>query len=255
MIDSHTHIYMSEFDNDRDEVIARAIKAGVSHMILPNVDVESIEPLHATVSRYPRQCLAAMGLHPTSVTADFRSQLQEIRALFDTHTYCAVGEIGIDLYWDKTFRNEQCEAFATQIEWAQQLSLPIIIHCREALADTVATLAQFPHNSVKGVFHSFTGTPQEVEMIRQQVGDFYFGINGIVTFKNARLESLIEAIGIHRIILETDAPYLAPTPHRGKRNEPSYVPYMATRIADILHMSLDEVNHITTANTRTLFNI
>ncbi len=255
MIDSHTHIYMTEFDADRDEIIARAVKAGVSQMILPNVDLESIDALHTTLHQYPGHCYAAMGLHPTSVTADFRSQLQAIRPLFDKHTYCAVGEIGIDLYWDKSFRNEQCEAFATQIGWAQQLSLPIIIHCREALADTIDTLSQFPYDTVRGVFHSFTGSPQDVAYIRRRVGDVYFGINGIVTFKNAHLESLIEAIGINRILLETDAPYLAPTPHRGKRNEPAYIPYMAARIADILHMSIDEVNHITTNNTHTLFKI
>lgn len=255
MIDSHTHIYMSEFDADRNDIINRALHNGVHNMILPNVDEESIDALHNTIATYPHICHAAMGLHPTSVTPQFQQQLENIRPLFDTHTYCAVGEIGIDLYWDKTYRNEQCLAFAEQVRWAQQLNLPIIIHCREALDTTIEVLQQFPYDSVRGVFHSFTGTPQQVHTIRRLVGDFYFGINGIVTFKNAHLEELIEAIGIDRILLETDAPYLAPTPHRGKRNEPAYTPFMAARIAQILNITTQQVDKITTANTRTLFNI
>ena len=255
MIDSHTHIYMEEFDTDRNEVMHRAVAAGVGAMILPNVDLDSIDALHNTVAQYPNLCHAAMGLHPTSVTPQYSEQLAAIRPLFDTHNYCAVGEIGIDLYWDKTYRTEQCIAFAEQIRWAQELSLPIIIHCREALDTTIEVLKQFPYNSVRGVFHSFTGTPEQVATIRREVGDFYFGINGIVTFKNARLDDLVTAIGIDRILLETDAPYLAPTPHRGKRNEPAYTPYMAARIAQILGISIEEVDQATTSNTHTLFNL
>ena len=255
MIDSHTHIYMSEFDADREEVVKRAIANGVSHMILPNVDEESIEPLHAMCAQYPLQCIPAMGLHPTSVTDQFEAQLQAIYPLFEKNQYCAVGEIGIDLYWDKQFHKQQCEAFATQIGWAQQFDLPIIIHCREALDSTIETLQRFPYDSVRAVFHSFTGTPDEVARIRARVGDVYFGINGIVTFKNAHLENLIEAIGLDRILLETDAPYLAPTPHRGKRNEPAYIPYMAAKIAQILNTSVQCVDSATTLNTRNLFGL
>lgn len=255
MIDSHTHIYMEEFDADRNDVINRAVSAGVTHMILPNVDAESIEPLHNTIAQYPHRCYAAMGLHPTSVSLNYSTLLDTIYPLFATHNYCAVGEIGIDLYWDKTYCKEQCEAFATQIEWSRELGLPIIIHSREAFDTTLSVLQRFPKDSVRGVFHSFTGTAQEVATIRQKVGDFYFGINGIVTFKNAHLEELVEAIGIERLLLETDAPYLAPTPHRGKRNEPSYIPYMAARIAQILGISIEDVDSATTRNTRTLFDI
>lgn len=255
MIDSHSHIYMSEFDTDRNEVIRRSIAAGVNTIILPNVDVESITPLHNTLAGYPAHCRAAMGLHPTSVDENYRDTLHQIKQQFDLHNYCAVGEIGIDLYWDKTFRNEQCEAFATQIGWAQQLELPIIIHSRDALDTTIEVLQQFPHNTVKGVFHSFTGTPLEVEHIRRTVGDFYFGINGIVTFKNAHLEDLIQAIGLERILIETDAPYLAPVPHRGKRNEPSYIPHIAARIAAIMGCTIEQVDEITTRNTRSLFKL
>ena len=255
MIDSHTHIYMSEFDCDRNDVIQRAINDGVTAMILPNVDIETIEPLHDTLQSYPLQCHAAMGLHPTSVDEQYRQHLDSIRPLFDKHKYIAVGEIGIDLYWDKTYKQEQCDAFATQIAWAKQLELPIIIHCREALDTTIEVLQQFPYNSIRGVFHSFTGTPDDVARIRRDVGDVYFGINGIVTFKNAHLESLITAIGRERILLETDAPYLAPTPHRGKRNEPSFTTYMAARIAQILETDIQEIDRVTTLNTQRLFNI
>ncbi len=255
MIDAHTHIYMSEFDADRDEVVHRAVMAGVDRMILPNVDAESIDALHRTVEQYPSRCFAAMGLHPTSVETDYLSHLAAIRPLFDTHRYCAVGEIGIDLYWDRTYRCEQLDAFARQIAWAQELSLPIIIHCREAFDETLEVLQRFPFNSVRGVFHSFTGTPDDVARVRREVGDFYFGINGIVTFKNGRLESLVEAIGLERILLETDAPYLAPVPHRGRRNEPSYIPHMAARIADILGVSIEEVDRVTTANAEELFRV
>ena len=255
MIDTHTHIYMPEFDDDREAVVQRAAAAGVNVMLLPNVDEESIEPLHRCIAQYPVNCYAAMGLHPTSVTENYLSQLAGIRPLFDTHGYCAVGEIGIDLYWDKTFRNEQCEAFAVQIAWAKELSLPIIIHCREAFEETLQTLSRFERNTVCGVFHSFTGTPEQVERIRREAGDFYFGINGIVTFKNARLDGLVRAIGIERILLETDAPYLAPVPYRGRRNEPAYIPYMASRIADILGLSLEQVEAATTANACNLFGL
>lgn len=255
MIDTHTHIYMSEFDDDRDAVIQRAISANVNTMILPNVDIESIGPLHRCITQYASRCYAAMGLHPTSVTENYPAQLAAIRPLFDNYRYCAIGEIGMDLYWDKTFLREQSEAFATQITWSQQLSLPIIIHCREAFEETLQILSHFGHNSVRGVFHSFTGTPQQVERIRHEAGDFYFGINGIVTFKNAHLDDLVSAIGIERILLETDAPYLAPVPYRGHRNEPSYIPRMATRIADILGISFADVATTTADNARDLFNL
>lgn len=246
---------MPEFDNDRNDVIKRASEAGVTSMILPNVDTLTIDTLHDTIRRYPAQCHAAMGLHPTSVDEQYNEQLIFIRTLFDTHRYIAVGEIGIDLYWDKTFKQQQCDAFAIQIGWARQLGLPIIIHCREALDVTIEVLRQFPYNSIRGVFHSFTGTPDDVERIRRDVGDMYFGINGIVTFKNAHLESLITAIGQDRILLETDAPYLAPTPHRGRRNEPSYIPYMAARIASILDTDVTTIDRATTLNTKALFKI
>lgn len=255
MTDTHTHIFLPEFDADRDEVVRRAAAAGIGTMILPNIDTTTIEALHRTVEAYPGLCHAAMGLHPSSVTDGYRPQLDAIRQLFGTHRYCAVGEIGIDLYWEQQYRQEQMDAFARQVAWAQELHLPVIIHCREALDEVLEVLQGFPHNSVRGVFHSFTGTPGEVEKIRATAGDFYFGINGIVTFKKVTLGDTLQAIGRDRILLETDAPYLAPVPHRGKRNEPAFTAFTAARVAQLMGTTTDDVAATTDANARTLFGL
>ena len=241
MIDTHTHIYLPEFDDDRDAVVTRAVEVGIHTLILPNIDLTTVEALHDTVDRYRGKCRAAMGLHPTSVEDDYQEQLSQIKTLLKTHPYCAIGEIGIDLY--------------RQTEWAVEMSMPIIIHCREALNEVLEVLETFPHNSVKGVFHSFTGSVAEVEEIRRRAGDFYFGINGIVTFKNARMEETLHAIRRERMILETDAPYLAPVPRRGKRNEPAYTAYTAARVADIMGESIEAIDAVTTENARRLFGV
>lgn len=255
MIDTHTHIYLPEFDDDRDAVVARAVSAGIHTMILPNIDLTTVDALHNTVARYDGRCHAAMGLHPTSVEDDFQKQLSQIKGLLEQHHYCAIGEIGIDLYWDKSRIKEQKEAFAQQTGWAVEHSMPIIIHCREALNEVLEVLETFRHNSVTGVFHSFTGNATEVEEIRRRVGDFYFGINGIVTFKNAHMEETLHAIGRERIILETDAPYLAPVPRRGKRNEPAYTAFTAARVADIMGESIEAIDAVTTRNACNLFGL
>ncbi len=252
MIDTHTHIYLEEFDNDRDETVRRAQEAGVSHVILPNVDLTTVEAMHSTCKRYPGFGRMAMGLHPTSVEADYREQLDRTYTLLQSGDYCAIGEIGLDLYWDKTYIKEQKEVFATQIGWAVERDLPVIIHCRDAFAEILDLLKSGAIPAFRGVFHSFTGTADEVRQLRQ-TGDYYFGINGIVTFKNARLEEMVKEVGLDRILLETDAPYLAPVPHRGKRNEPSYLPRMAERIATILGISPTDVESATTDNAIHLF--
>ena len=252
MIDTHTHIYLEEFDDDRDEVVRRAREAGVERVILPNVDLTTVPSMQDTHDRYPGYCRMAMGLHPTSVDADYREPLVQTHRLLLAGDYCAVGEIGLDLYWDKTFAREQEEAFAVQTGWAVELDLPVIIHCREAFAAMVALLQSGRVPSFRGVFHSFTGSADEVRTLRAS-GDYYFGINGIVTFKNAHLEEMVREVGIDRLLLETDAPYLAPVPYRGKRNEPSYLPRMAQRIADILGVTVAEVEAATTANAFRLF--
>ncbi len=252
MIDTHTHIYLEEFDNDRDEVVSRAKAGGVEHIILPNVDLDTVQAMHDTHRRYPDYCRMAMGLHPTSVDADYRRQLDRIHDHLAEGNYCAVGEIGLDLYWDKTFAQEQEEAFITQVGWAVELDLPVIIHCREAFTEMLALLQSGRVPAFRGVFHSFTGSADEVRQLRA-TGDYYFGINGIVTFKNAHLEEVVREIGIDRLLLETDAPYLAPVPHRGKRNEPVYLSRMAERIAEILGITSHGVDTSTTANAIRLF--
>ncbi len=252
MIDTHTHIYLEEFDNDQADAVRRAQEAGVKHIILPNVDLDTVQAMHNTFNRYPGYCRMAMGLHPTSVEADYRQQLEQIHTLLMEGNYCAVGEIGLDLYWDKSFAREQEEAFIVQVGWAVEANLPVIIHCRDAFAEIITLLQSGRVPQFRGVFHSFTGTADEVRQLRT-VGDYYFGINGIVTFKNAHLEEMVQEVGIDRLLLETDAPYLAPVPHRGKRNEPAYLPRMAERIATILNLTPTEVDAATTANAIRLF--
>lgn len=250
LIDTHTHLYLPDFEEGGEAVVNRAIEAGVGKMVFPNVDLTTIEPMRELASKYP-QVKMAMGLHPTEVTSNWLSDLQVIEKEINKHRkdYVAIGEIGIDLYWDKTFRAEQIEVFDRQCALAEKLGLPIIIHCREGLDEVLSVVS---NHKLQGVFHSFGGTAEDVRRIRR-TGDWYFGINGVVTFKNSGLKDVLPEIGIDRILLETDSPYLTPVPHRGKRNESSYLPY----IADFIAKTLDEpdVALITTANAERLFGI
>ena len=254
MIDTHTHIYLEEFDADRAEVMQRALDSGVRHMLLPNVDLSTIEPMHRLHDAFSHCTSMAMGFHPTEVTSDYRAALASVERQFANRPYVAVGEIGIDLYWDKTFVKEQLEAFDTQCHWAVEMNLPIIIHCREALEQVLQVFDHFSGPLPRGVFHSFTGTPDDVAAIRRR-GDFYFGINGIVTFKKSAIPSILPVIGINRLLLETDSPYLAPVPNRGKRNESANIPHIAACIASHLGMSAGEVSVATDANAHNLFGI
>ena len=254
MIDTHTHIYLQEFDEDRRAVIDRAEKSGITRMILPNVDVETVGALRQTLNDYSSLCKGAMGLHPTSINQDYKRDLSCIEAELDRGEYCAVGEIGMDLYWDKTFLREQIDAFTLQVRWSCNKKIPVIIHCREAFDEIVSVLKPLSPLSLTGVFHSFGGTPEQVKIVRE-LGDFYFGINGVATFKNAHLEATVQEIGIDRLVLETDAPYLAPVPFRGKRNEPSYIVKTAEKMAAILELSLQEVEVQTTRNAERLFKL
>ena len=254
MIDTHTHIYLQEFDEDRRAVIDRAEKSGITRMILPNVDVETVGALRQTLNDYSSLCKGAMGLHPTSINQDYKRDLSCIEAELDRGEYCAVGEIGMDLYWDKTYLHQQLDAFGVQVRWACERKIPFIIHCREAFDEIVSVLKPLSPLSLTGVFHSFGGTPEQVKIVRE-LGDFYFGINGVATFKNAHLEATVQEIGIDRLVLETDAPYLAPVPFRGKRNEPSYIVKTAEKMAAILELSLQEVEMQTTRNAERLFKL
>ena len=255
LIDTHTHLYLEEFPDGGSEAVKRAIEAGVGHMIFPNVSVSTIEPMQALHRSFPEVTSMAMGLHPTEVEADFASQLDLVEShLADAAGYVAVGEIGMDLYWEQKFRSEQMEALNRQLDWAEKLSLPVIIHCREALAPTLEVLES--HRGVRGVFHSFGGSESDVEEIRRRIGDhFYFGINGILTFKNSSLKSVLPAITPDRILLETDSPYLAPVPHRGKRNESAYMIHTAAVAADALGLTKEALAAVTTANASELFKL
>jgi TatD DNase family protein len=253
MIDTHTHIYMPEFDADRTDVVARAMAAGVSHLVLPNVDLTTIEPMQALHAQYPDYTSMAMGFHPTEVNDDWRKSLDAVyHSLGDGNHYVAIGEVGIDLYWDKTFRREQREVFSMQLKWANELDLPVIIHCRDGLDDVLAVFKSFRSSLPRCVFHSFTGTINDIRRIRL-FGDFYFGINGIVTFKKSEIPSLLPHIGLNRILLETDSPYLAPIPNRGKRNESANIPYICACIARNLGLTDAEVSAATDRNAHDFF--
>lgn len=253
LFDTHTHLYLDEFDADRLEVVNRAIDAGVGKMLFPNVDCSTIVPMKQLHNQFPSNTFMAIGLHPTEVGEDYSHDLQMMEKELASGSYVAVGEIGIDLYWDKNFEQEQMDVFFKQVGWAVSRNLPIIIHCRNGL-DRVLEVLDAYRGKVGGVFHSFGGTPTDIERIRER-GDFYFGINGIVTFKNSTLRSTLPAIGIDRIVLETDAPYLAPVPYRGKRNEPSYIFNTAGVVAESLGVDIETVGAITTINAKKLFNI
>ena len=253
IIDTHTHLYLPEFESPA-AAVRRAVAAGVGHMIFPNVDLTTIEPMLALHDEFPESTSVAMGLHPTEVNDNWIADLAAVESQLDSgRKFVAVGEIGIDLYWDKTYRAEQREVFARQVKWAADRDLPVIIHCREGLDDILDVLSS-AEKVPQGVFHSFGGTAEDLERIRK-VGDFYFGINGIVTFKNSKLREVLPLIGAERLLLETDAPYLAPVPHRGKRNESAFIIHTAAYIADILGMTTAELSNITTSNARNLFRI
>lgn len=252
MIDTHSHIYLEEFDNDREAVVEHARKAGLRHLVLPNVDMHTYDAMVDTHEAYSGYTSMAMGLHPTSVEADWIEQLDATESHFDDHKFVAVGEVGIDLYWDSTYRKEQMKAFSEQLRWAASRDLPVIIHCRDGLDEICDVFDGFGCTLPECVFHSFGGSLSDLHRIRRY-GDFYFGINGVVTFKNAHVDDLLKPIGLNRILLETDCPYLTPVPYRGKRNESAYIPLIAEKIADTLGVSVEEVSEVTDRNAADFF--
>ncbi|MGL6260551.1 TatD family hydrolase [Vibrio sp. WXL103] len=253
MIDTHAHIYASEFDQDRDEVVQRALSQGIHHILLPNIDLDSIEPMLTTEARYPEVCRSMMGLHPCYVDGDVEATLETIKAWFDRHSFIAVGEIGIDLYWDKTYRQEQEWAFATQLDWAKERNLPVVIHTRDSIEETLNLLETAQDGRLRGVFHCFGGSVEQAQAINQL--GFHLGLGGVSTFKNGGMDKVIPHLDMDKVILETDCPYLAPVPHRGKRNEPAYTSLVAERIADLRGLSLSEVDEMTTFNAKQLFQL
>jgi TatD DNase family protein len=252
-IDTHSHIYLDDFDEDIDEVITRALNCGIDTIVLPNIDVLSIERLHRLANRFPNHCIPLMGLHPTHVKENFEIELNKIFNQFDTYKYKAVGEIGIDLYWDKTFFNEQVVAFETQMDFAIKHDIPVVIHARESFNEIFKCVSKPQFSGLKGVFHAFTGSLEQAKWIIDR--GFLLGIGGVVTFKNTKLVEVVNAIDLGNLVLETDSPFLTPSPHRGKRNESSYIRIIAEKIAEIKKTSLEEVARITTENALKLFKI
>lgn len=251
MIDTHAHIYASEFDNDRDQVVERALAQGVEKILLPNIDLDSIEPMLQTEAAYPEICRSMMGLHPCYVDGNVKQTLKIIHSWFAKHNFIAVGEIGIDLYWDKTYKAEQEMAFTTQLNWAKEMKLPVVIHTRDSIQETLALLEKEQDGSLSGVFHCFGGSVEEAKAINGL--GFHLGLGGVTTFKNGGMDKVIPHLDMDFVILETDCPYLAPVPHRGKRNEPSYIPLVAERIASLRELSIDDVQVMTNRNANRLF--
>ncbi|MEO7988847.1 MAG: TatD family hydrolase [Chryseolinea sp.] len=250
-IDTHAHIYHEDFINDRLDMLHRCEEQQVSRIFMPNVDHASIDGMMELESRFPNQCTAMMGLHPCSVQKDFERELYIVEDWLSKRKFSAVGEIGTDLYWDKTFWDQQQEAFLIQVKWAKQYDLPIIIHCRESIDETIALVENQQDGKLTGIFHCFSGNAEQAERITKL--GFYLGIGGVATFKNGGLDKVLPEIDLAHLVLETDSPYLAPVPHRGKRNEPSYIPLVAKRIAEIKNCSIEDVQKNTTQNALKLF--
>lgn len=254
LIDTHNHIYLEEFDPEQDQLIATAIASGIDTLLLPNVDLTTVERMHQIADRYQDFAYPMMGFHPTSVDAHYAEALRKTETFLGSRSYCAIGEIGIDLYWDKTYLKEQKIVFEEQLQWSIDLDLPVAIHTRDAYLEVLDSIHKVGANKLKGVFHSFTGSADNLEEIKKLPG-FLLGINGVVTFKNSKLSETIRQTDIDKIVLETDAPYLAPVPYRGKRNEPAYIWKTAEKVAETYGLTLEETVLQTRKNTLDLFKM
>lgn len=254
MIDTHSHIYERQFDADREEVILRARQAGLEYILLPNINASSIAPMLDMCSRYPGYCFPMLGLHPEDIEEDYKQVLADMKALLENpdHPYIAIGEIGLDYYWDKSKMKEQDETFHMQIEWAIQYRLPLMIHSRSAHRQLVATLTEYRNEAFSGVFHCFGGSAEEAQELLQ-FPDFMLGIGGVVTYKNSHLADTLSSVPLERIVLETDSPYLAPVPYRGQRNESAYVAEVLQKVAQIYNVSVQEAEHVTNSNAKRIF--
>jgi TatD DNase family protein len=253
LIDSHSHIYSEEFNNDRDKVIQRAFDVGVKKIILPNIDSSSIESMLKLSDNYPESCFPLIGLHPTSVNETYKKELEIIESWLEKTKFYGIGEIGIDLYWDKTFLKEQEDVFRYQIKLAKNLKLPIVIHVRNSFNEVFSILKKELDGNLTGIFHCFSGDITEAQKI---IGlGFKLGIGGVVTYKNSTLPQILKQVDIHHLVLETDTPYLAPVPFRGKRNESSYIIYIAQKVAEIYNIGVEDVAEITSRNVLYLFKI
>ena len=257
IIDTHTHLYQPVFDQDREAAMQRCVDSGVEKLLLPNIDSESIQRVHDMMDRWPERCFGMMGLHPCHVKSDsWKVELEKIREQIDQsgRKYVAIGEIGFDLHWDKTTLDIQQQAFHEQVKWAKVMQLPIVIHVRDAFDALFEALDEVCDDRLSGVVHCFTGNEKQAQRVLNYE-NFYLGIGGVVTFKNGGLDRVMPHVRKDRVVLETDSPYLAPVPHRGKRNESSYALIVAQRLADVWQLPLEEVAAITTANAERLFDL
>ena len=248
--DTHAHLYLPQFDDDRNEVMERALAAGVTKIALPNIDTRSIDPVFDLCDQYPGHCLPMIGMHPCSIGQDYILQLEHMEKRLQERSLCAIGEIGLDFYWDTTFKNQQEDAFRQQCSWAHTMNLPIVIHSRESINRNIEILEEM-NLGITGIFHCFTGDPEQAQRIIDL--GFLLGIGGVLTFRNSGLAKTLMDIDISNMVLETDSPYLAPVPHRGKRNESSFVVLAGQKLAEIKELSKEEVAAQTTANAEQLF--
>lgn len=253
IIDTHSHIYLPEFDADRDVMIERAENEGINIILMPAVDQDTNLNMFKTEEDFSGKCFSMMGLHPCSVKEGFKQELKRAEEYFGKRKFVAVGETGLDFYWDKTYTKEQYESFQTQIDWAKHYDIPVVIHSRNSIDECISTIKENQQGNLKGVFHCFSGVEKQAKEIID-IG-FYLGIGGVVTFKNSGLDKVMAGIDMKNVVLETDAPYLAPVPFRGKRNECSYLKYVVEKLAEIKKTSKEEVADITTKNAKELFNI
>ena len=252
IIDTHSHLYLEEFNSDIEEVILRSKQNGVEKIYLPAIDSQTTQQLIQLEIKYPAYCIAMMGLHPCYVKENYKSELEKVASLLQQRKFAAIGECGLDFYWDKTFVKEQYEALEQQIAWALKYQLPIVLHTRNATQETIDVIKKYSDKGLKGIFHCFGGSADEANQIIEM--GFYLGIGGVVTYKNAGLDKVLNGIDLKHMVLETDSPYLTPVPHRGKRNETSYLKIIAEKIAEIKNCSYEEVANTTTQNALSLFN-
>ena len=255
LIDTHSHLFLEEFSEDLPQVIERARSAGITHIFMPNIDSTTIDSMLSVCNTYNDYCFPMIGLHPTSVNADYEKELEIVaRELKSFNKYIAIGEVGMDLYWDKTFLKEQQIVLDKQINWALEYDLPVVIHCRDAFDYIYKVLEPYKNTSLKGIFHSFTGTDEEAARILEFSG-FLIGINGVVTFKKSHLPEVLTKISLEKIVLETDSPYLTPVPNRGKRNESAYVKDTLMKVSEIYRMSPEAVGSVTSENALKVFGM
>lgn len=253
LIDTHAHIYHQQFEEEQKTMIARSLEAGVTKILMPNIDIKSIEPMQQLAQNYPDICYPMMGIHPCHITANYENELATVAEQLAKNKFVAVGEIGIDLYWSRELITEQKNAFRQQLKLAKKYQLPAVIHCRNAFDETIEIVEQEQDGTLTGVFHCFVGTTEQAQRVIKS--NFMLGIGGVLTFKNSGLAEAILPIDLKHLILETDAPYLAPVPYRGKRNEPAYTAIVAQHLADLKQISLQQVAAITTENAQRLFQL